>query len=483
MELVQGTGLVDVFANRVSTDELLTTSIQTDSGDISMNGARLTDVETINGHDLDVFDSRITQNTNRSVFSSNLGVTSSNVLFPRAAFGSNTAVFSSNLGVASSNVLFPMAAFGSNAAVFSSNLAVASSNALYPMAAFASNVAVFGSNVAVGARDKSEWTSNVWNANLRASAGMLSNLQTTLATSNLSCRQLQSRGANLFDPNNKIDYNTWISGGPVFSNDNSLAVAGLTLGAAGLVSSLGAAGTLISQNGNLGASVLEDIGRKMGEQALDESYDPTTDGSNINVHWNSLLFVPFHKNRGSQNVIGISSNVLLSSNGCKIYSTPASDLTLVDGGRYRRIAANPSMGLLIDVGARQYFGNDFFAASNMNSLNSTCTNGFVAGLSVSSNISAAALTVGGRAVASEVRVGSFYVRPDGIWLGDPVADPFGSQLIISGTGRVQRAMLDGESLSLERLGDGVMEIPRAATNSAAGVFDAFAEFGPPLISM
>lgn len=107
-----------------------------------------------------------------AVFSSNLAVSISNVLYPRSAFACNAALqtsnalfpqsqFTSNLAVAMSNSLFPLtsatqftAAATSNTlfgitipqVTFTCNQMIATSNTLFPNTAFSSNLSVMTSN-------------------------------------------------------------------------------------------------------------------------------------------------------------------------------------------------------------------------------------------------------------------------------------------------------------------------------------------------
>lgn len=430
-----GTGLLDIDATSVRTITLQTDTIGSESGEIDFTFTSLANVPLINGISLHGLSNVAHGASNSVVALSNVAmpaiIDTANQLFqltdPRSVWTSNVARTTSNMLYGTTE---PRAVYGSNMARYITDQVMLVTE---PMALFGSNLAVAASNAFFG--------------NLQSTAAQLSNLQTTFASSNVAVNQVTSRGLELFTAANKIKYNDWIVDGPTFTQDNTIAAAGVTLGAAGIASSLG--GQLLSQNGQLGASVLEDIGQKLGEQALEEDYDPTENSSNLNVHWNSLLFVPFHKNRGD-GPIGLSNSLYLSSNSCKIFSVPATDLTLVDGGRYRRIAAIPTSNLLIDVGAQQYYGNDFFASSNVNTLNLNSTNVFTTSVQ-STDV-----------VADTVRVGSFRVRADGVWRGDPVADPLGAQQIIDSLGNyigpVERSQIVGESFNFSKMGDGVMAL-------------------------
>lgn len=441
---VQGTGLVDIDATTVRCSELTADAVGAESGVLDMRFSQLANVGNINSVNIQSL--------------SNVSYATSNYVIPKAEATSNALVGTSNL-------VLPMAAFGSNLAVWDSNAITGLSNAFLGLSNAIVPQATFGSNVATA-------TSNSYFATVNTSAGALSNLRPMLATSNLNFTGvLRVAGSNIVDVDRKIDY-SWLKNVPTFSNapDNTLAVTGITLGAAGILSGLG--GQLIGQNGALGASVLDDIGKKLGEQAIDESFDPTTDSSNISVHWNSILYVPVHKNRGDSR-IGFSSNVFLSSNGCRVWSCPSSDMTLVDGGRYRRMNFPlSSSNLLIDPGARQFFGNDFFAASNVNSLFGTFTS------NVSSSVQSTIVTSSNLTATGGVNVGSFWVLPSGVWLGNPATNPLGAVQVIDSSGNYLGAvrkdqLTGGEALDYARLGDGVLSLANASTAAAPVFTDPF----------
>jgi hypothetical protein len=86
--------------------------------------------------------------------------------------------------------------------------AFAMSNDTYPTANFGSNLSV--------------WSSN--NMVLNSTIVGVSNL----STSNVNLNTLQRNGINVIGTDGKIDY-TWLKNAPQFSNDNTLAIAGLAL--------------------------------------------------------------------------------------------------------------------------------------------------------------------------------------------------------------------------------------------------------------
>ena len=123
--------------------------------------------------------------SNTSVYTSNFGITNSNIIYPSlifssnksvaasntAIFGSNTSIYSSNFGITNSNLIYPnltfssntsiaasnTAIFGSNISVYSSNFGITNSNVIYPSLTFSSNTSFVASNAAI-------WASNAANA-------------------------------------------------------------------------------------------------------------------------------------------------------------------------------------------------------------------------------------------------------------------------------------------------------------------------------
>ena len=117
--------------------------------------------------------------SNIAASAANIALTSSNTLYPQAAFGSNVGAWGSNIVVTASNTLYPQAAFASNTAYWASNNGGTwASNTAYwasnnggtwasNTAYWASNTAISGSNVAVSASNSAVWASNlaVWTSN------------------------------------------------------------------------------------------------------------------------------------------------------------------------------------------------------------------------------------------------------------------------------------------------------------------------------
>jgi hypothetical protein len=440
-----GTGLADIEATFVRTPTLATDEITSESGVISMGFSALTDVVTLNGVEIVGFSNEI---SGRIVSLSNFATATSN-----AAFGQIQAT---NIRLdATSNTIFPLAFGASNIANTTASALVSTSNFLTAMASFGSNTATS--------------TSNVFNTTFTTTPTSTSNIRATFITNVASCSNLEVTqgvirvdGSNLVGTDRKIDYNTWLKNGPQWSNDNSMAVAGLTLGAAGLLSSLG--GQLLSQTGQVGPAVASDLAQRLGEDALDEAYDASQSESNILVHFNSLTYVPFHRNLGGLD-IACASNLYVNSNA-SLWSIRSSDLTRVDGGRFRRIAAAPSVQKVIDFARRDFFGNDMslcnLSASNTVSAQNFLGTSLTAPTVASSNISATNVSTS-NLLATNVSTGGLWLGASGVWTQNPSTNPLTAVQVIDSQGNylgtvTKDQVINTEALDFGALADGVLSL-------------------------
>ena len=173
----------------------------------------------------------------------------------------------SNALAAASNALYPSAAFGSNAGGWGSNQAAVtaggwlpSSNLLFAQGAFASNAGAWGSNLSPSAAFGSN--AGAWSSNQAASTS-----GAWLPSSNLLFAQGNfASNAGAFSSNQLPSYRKtadavpWasISGKPDFdSSTNALGIAGVTLGAAGL---LFGGYQLLNNNGQLASALASAAG-------------------------------------------------------------------------------------------------------------------------------------------------------------------------------------------------------------------------------
>lgn len=462
-----GTGLVDVDATTVRTSVLTTETIGSESGLLDFQYSQLTNVALVNGVSVQQTSNVAHFSSNLATWGSNTIISNSNSIFPMSSFASNLSVWDSNAIVAHSNSIFPMASFASNLSVWDSNAIATASNSVWPVVTYSSNTSTYSSNTSTN-------TSNLFASTFSSTTAALSNLRPNLVSQvvtasnlNITGSVIRVNGSNLVDVDTKIDYSKFIKNGPVYSQDNTLAAAGITLGAAGLVSSLG--GQLLNNNGQLGASVLSDIGQKLGEEVADEAWDPSESESNIQIHWNTVLYPPIHKNLNSQDV-AFSSNVYVNSNA-KLYNIRSSDLVKVDGGRFKRIATNPSRNLVIDFAERDFFGRNFYGdnvtASNSITCNNLLTDVVTAPTVASSNVTGTNV-VTMNMTCSNVSSESLWLGEGGLWTQDPNTNPLTAVNIIDAQGFYRNTVskdqvLGNESLDWGKLNDGIMSLQSSAS--------------------
>ena len=84
----------------------------------------------------------ITYNSNVAGYSSNFGITNSNIIYP-------SLTFSSNLANTNSNNLYPKAIYSSNTSTYASNFGITNSNIIYPGLLYSSNTATYASNFGI----------------------------------------------------------------------------------------------------------------------------------------------------------------------------------------------------------------------------------------------------------------------------------------------------------------------------------------------
>jgi len=349
----------------------------------------------------------------------------------------------------------------SQRAIAASNHTYANSNTLWPLALSTASTAVS--------------TSNIFHSSFLAASAALSNVKPNLYSQTVSACNLNLTsggvirvGSNaILDSDSRIDYK-WLKNAPAFSNGNDvLGATGVALGALGL---LGLAGQqLLSQTGQLGPSVAADLAKKLGEEAVDEAFDPSESESNIQVHYNAILYPPVHKNLNSHDV-GFASNVFINSNAC-LYSIRASDLTKVDGGRYKRIAAGPSVQKCIDFAQRDFFGRNFSACNLTASNNITCdnllTNAVTCPTVGTSNLTATNVSTVNSA-CSNLTTASLWCGPSGVWTQNPALYPLSAVQVLDQFGRYlgtvnASQVINTESLDFSSLADGVLQLQGNAT--------------------
>jgi hypothetical protein len=228
-----------------------------------------------------------------------------------------------------------------------------------------------------------------------------------------------------------------------------------------ILSSLGQ--TLLTRGGQIKNGLYNDLAQKLGQEALDADYDPTTTDSNLYLHWNSLLYPPIHQNRG-KNQIGFCSNVFFN-NTTQLCSLRPSDFTLVDGGRYRRINANPTSNVIFDFSTQRLnckvINTSNIVTSNLTSSNSVSTNITTSNIVVTNDLSAVNVLVNNIDTTNSIKTGQFTLNSNGMFIDYGV--PFSEYQILNRFGDYRgniylSQIVDINAIDLSRLTAGQFKL-------------------------
>lgn len=356
--------------------------------------------------------------------------------------------------------------------------AFALSNNIYPMIINTSNTAY-------------------WSSNNLIPNGETVTLSNLVVLSNISTQTISRNGSNVLDTDGKIDYQKWLKNAPEYGDDGSLAVAGVVLGALGVLTGAGA--VVLDQFGKTGPALLDDLKDRVGADALDDNYDPDeAENENLRTHWNNIIYKPLYQNIGKEE-IGIGSNLYIAR-GSSIYSVNKSELVAYDAGRTRRIANNPgTIRTIYDTNTDSLVCKYVLASSNVNvgnitatkalqTSNITCSNVTAHSYVQSSNITAYSNMATSNLTASNVQVGNFYVTAAGMYAGNPTDLLPATQIVDANgyyTGTIRKEQITNlETISLNKLGDGVLEwLGFQSTPTVQPSIDPFAPVGAPLFQI
>lgn len=390
-----GSGLSDITATQVITDYLVTDNVNSISGVIEFNNNNFSNVNMIDGVILSVLNSK--------------------------------AIATSNTAYPTSNIAYPM----SNVAYRTSNIAYPTSNIAYPM-----------SSDLYGAFAFSTTSTHILKPTM-ISTGVLqcSNL-------NVNNTLIRVNGSNLVDTDKKIDYNTWIKGGPAFSNDNTLAIAALTLAGATAAATLVAAGRQILDNaGNFAPDALDEIKDMFDPDAANNSGQD----KKIPVNWKAVTNRCLYNNNGSEQV-AFGDDLFVSSTKKLKGINPSSLSTTIDmdGQTIKYIETAPTTYTVFDFNTKELFANKATCATSV--------------------------------TAPKVQVGNFFILESGIYVGDPVTNPFGAQLVIDTNGLYKGTIsktqiTDTEAFSMQALADGTLFWNGYGSTMNPLLNDPFAQLG------
>lgn len=178
---------------------------------------------------------------------------------------------------------------------------------------------------------------------------------------------------------------------------------------------------------NLAQNVL-DPSKELGEGLKDAINKALSNGS-LRVPWASVNYKPIY---GSlQNNIGIDGNVYMNETKA-IYSLPALNITTVNDGFNVNVITTLGAEKVLDFNTREAF------LKHLTSSNITCSNLTASNVIITSNVNVPRITAGNTVTSNAtinntLRIGNFYIQPNGIYVGDP-AFPLSSQLVIDSQG-------------------------------------------------
>lgn len=363
------------------------------------------------------------------------------------------------VGIDNSNPSYELDVLGAINAVTYCNLPTfALSNNIYPLitsttitSQYASNQIPIVSSIAVYGSNTSTWASN----NLISTSN-----QITLSNLNL-LQTLKFNNSNIIETDGKIDYTKWLKNAPSYTSNNTLGVAGIVLGATGILSSLGS--SILKGDGKLGDTLFDDLTEKMGNDATDDSYDPDTTDSNLKLHWNAILHPPIYQNKGSKE-IGFGSNIYIENNS-KIFGINKLELLEYDNGRYKRITTNPST----DKVFYDFSNETLYCKTIINEDDIYGSNVYIKYIDTS-NITSSNIN------ASQVKIGNYYQNSTGLYVGNP-NNPFTSYQVLDENGNyklsIQSSQVTGwEAIDTNKLKDGVLSWNGLNTSTTIDPFNS-----------
>jgi hypothetical protein len=391
-----GSGLTDITATQVKSDFIITDNINTSSGLLELNNSDLVHVNLINGYDLDAFNQKI-------IFSSNLVISTSNV----AHRTSNTANATSN--------------FIHDAIDTGETYLQCLKNRIITPNLFANHL-VQCSNL------------EVYNTLIRVN------------------------GSNLVDVDTRIDYKKWIKNGPVFKEDNTFEAIAVALagGALGLGIGLAVAGKgMFTSFGN----IAKDLGDKL-KDVFDDDADDGNDGTDDKksdkqyISFKNIKTIPkslaYDRPKGidlpggvelewGSGLIAFRDNLYVSNSRklCGVSSLNFGYDGELNSYKFNNSSAPIGKTTIIDFSSK---------AGYLDSVQSSTGNDYT--------LNSTGLT------ANRVKVGNFYVTPQGIFLGNP-ANILTSKLIIDNNGTYKGTIglsqiTDLESLNFRSIGNGTV---------------------------
>jgi hypothetical protein len=225
---------------------------------------------------------------------------------------------------------------------------------------------------------------------------------------------------------------------------------------------------------NLAQNVL-DPSSELGE-GLKEAINKALSNGSLRVPWGSVNYKPIY---GSpQNNIGIDGNVYMNETKA-IYSLPAINITTINDGFNVNVITTSGAEKVLDFNTREAF------LKQLTSSNITCSNLSASNVIIKSNVDVPRITASNTitsnaSIIDTLRIGDYYIKPNGIYVGNP-AFPLTSQLVIDSQGNykgtIDRNQITNlEAFNLSALGDGQLLFGNFGQTNALN--DPFANLAP-----
>ena len=294
----------------------------------------------------------------------------------------------------------------------------------------------------------------------------------------LACNGFKYRGSNVIDPSDaKLDYRAWVKNGPLFQQDNTLAAAGVALGALGLTTAAGTA--LFQGNGTVGQGLFDNLKDLLGDSTVPGEDPADNDGERrLRLPWQRLTDIPMLTSSKTVDPrVGFAGDVYIYRGKRVASIDPVADTSLWGVGN-RQVGtaiagATPNARTLIDVDAAGYakayltqieLGPPTFMRIVPTGIQVVSTGGSWADLLNLSKVPGGLISVAGVACArSEMRAdGSFWVN--------------GAQ-IIDASGMIDEARIRKASIQPVQMTDLLSDLAVANASTLpeldAGVTDLF----------
>jgi hypothetical protein len=323
----------------------------------------------------------------------------------------------------------------------------------------------------------------VFSSNTIASNLSASNL---IVQRDIRCDYLRSASGifvnniKVIEEDNKIDWNK-VKNAPSInasaSNDNVYigdsnqnvnignvlfgAIAGALAGAAVSV----AGNKLFNQDGKIASDLLNELNDLAGntDTADDNTDTSLSNDSNIQLHWNSVVWKPIHTHSNFE--LGFRSNVFFNQQTKLCTVNPSADYSIASGGKYKTLSRPyATSNVIIDFSnltANLAYVNarSNVITSNILTSNVTSSIGIITSNMITSNL-LSIVSASSNSMTSNLRIGNFYLNSSGLYNGDPV-NPFTSIQIFNSSGDYQRniylsQIIDLDSLNFQRLADGAL---------------------------